>query len=72
VTTDPLRESAREWLAATISRHLHPVLGARQSIARAAAKAEQAAFEAGMPIEQAAALAVAWCEDMNADAGLTQ
>jgi hypothetical protein len=72
VTTDASRQSAKEWLAATISQHLHPALGNRQSIARAAATAEQVAFEAGMPIEQAAALAVAWAEDRNEEAGLTQ
>lgn len=71
-TGDPLRQSARDWLAATISANLHPTLGDKESIARAAATAEQVAFDAGMPIEQAAALALAWCEDQNSDAGLTQ
>jgi hypothetical protein len=72
VKVDPLRESAKAWLAATISRHLHPALGDQQSIAQAAATAEQVAFEAGMPIEEAAALAVAWAEERNEEAGLTQ
>ena len=67
---DP-RAAAREWIAETITKHLHPELGGGDRISHIAASIEDEAHEKNMPIELAISLAVEWCELQNDEAGLS-
>lgn len=66
-----LRELAREWIAETITKHLHPELGGAERVNHIAASIEDVAHEKNMPIELAVSLAVEWCEIQNDEAGLS-
>jgi hypothetical protein len=66
-----LREFAREWIAETIMKHLHPDLAGADRIRYVAASIEDEAHEKNMPIELVLGLAVEWCELQNEEAGLT-
>jgi hypothetical protein len=72
VITQPvdLRELAREWIADTITKHLHPELGGADRISNIAASIEDEVREKNMPIELAVSMAVEWCDEQNAEAGL--
>ena len=67
---DP-RAAAREWIAETITKQLHPELGGGDRISHIAASIEDEAHEKNMPIELAISLAVEWCELQNDEAGLS-
>jgi len=62
-----LREFAREWIADTITKHLHPDLGGADRIHQVAASIEDEAHEKNMPIELAVSLAVEWCDISDDD-----
>jgi hypothetical protein len=47
------REAAREWIADTITKHLHPELGGHDRIQRLAADMEAEAYRNNWPIETA-------------------
>ncbi len=65
-----LRELAREWIAETISKHLHPELGGAERISHIAASIEDEAHDKNMPIEVAVSLAADWAHEQNEEAGL--
>lgn len=67
---DP-RQAAREWIAETITKHLHPELGGAERISHIGAAILEEAQEKNMPVEFAVELAVEWCELQNDEAGLT-
>ena len=65
------RDAARQWIAETISKHLHPELGGADRINDVAAAIEAEADEQNLPIEMAVCRAVAWCEEQNEGGGLS-
>ena len=67
---DP-RQAAREWIAETISKHLHPDLGGADRIKHIAASIEMEAYEHDLPIELAVGMAVDWAHEQNEEAGLS-
>jgi hypothetical protein len=66
-----LRELAREWIADTITKHLHPELGGADRIRLVADAIEEEAHEKNMPIELAVGLAVEWAHEQNEESGLS-
>jgi hypothetical protein len=74
VVSQPInpREAAREWLADTITKHLHPKLQSidTERIKGVAAQVEAEAYASNWPIETAIELAIEWCEARNDEAGL--
>lgn len=68
--TVDLRELAREWIASTLTTHLHPELCGADRIRNVAAAIEDEAHEKKLPIELAVTMAADWAHEQNEDAGL--
>ena len=67
---DP-RAAAREWIAETITKHLHPELGGGDRIRNVAAAIEDEAHEKNLPIELAVTMAADWAHEENERADLS-
>ena len=68
VSIDPVREAACDWIAATITKHLHPDLhpcGGPDRVRRVAQEVEATSFESGVAVEVAIQLAIEWCDQQN-------
>jgi hypothetical protein len=65
------RDAARQWIADTIHKHLHPELGGADRIHHIAAAMEAEADKQNLPIEMAVCRAVAWSEEQNEETGLS-
>jgi len=73
VITQPvdLRELAREWIASTLTTHLHPNLRDVERIKQLSASLESEAHDRGLPVELAVGLAVDFAHEENERADLS-